>query len=177
MNLNRFVALTVLISALATITVAADQPGIRAVLVAAKERKPAPDFALTDAFGKTVKLSDSRGKVVLLDFWATWCTGCKKEIPWFSEFHKTYEREGFAAIGVSLDDGGWSILKPFLAGTQIPYQILLGDESIAKRYGIKNMPDTFLIDRGGRIAAAYTAGLVDKDDAESHIRVLLSEHR
>lgn len=155
---------------------AADQPGMRAVLILEKDRKPAADFALTDETGKTVKLRDYRGKVVLLDFWATWCLGCKKEIPWFSEFHKTYQGQGFAAIGVSLDEKGWTVLRPFLADANIPYQILLGNEGTAKSYGIKGMPDTFLIDRQGRIAAAYTENLVNRENADGHIRALLSEH-
>jgi cytochrome c biogenesis protein CcmG/thiol:disulfide interchange protein DsbE len=128
---------------------------------------------LTDASGKTAKLTDYRGKVVLLDFWATWCTGCKQEIPWFSGFQKKYGAQGFAMVGVSLDDGGWKVLKPFLAKTNVPYRMLLGNPAMAERYGIQNMPDTFLIDRGGRVAASYTAGLVDRDNVEANIRAIL----
>jgi len=153
---------------------AAEQPKVRAVLQPAKDRKPAADFALADASGKTVQLKDYRGKVVLLDFWATWCHGCKQEIPWFSEFQKTYGAKGLAVVGVSLDEGGWKVLKPFLADAHVPYQMVLGDDAIAKRYGIETMPDTFLIDRNGRVAAAYT-GLVDKDDVEANIKALLFE--
>ena len=140
------------------------------------ERKSAPGFALQDATGKTVKIEDYRGKVVLLDFWATWCTGCKKEIPWFSEFQRTYGAKGFAVVGVSLDEGGWNVLKPFLDETKAPYRMLLGDEPTAQRYGIKSLPDTFLIDRKGRVAAAYMAGLVDKDDVETNIKALLARN-
>ncbi len=103
---------------LASMATAADPPGIRAALVPAGKRQSAADFALLDASGKTANLRDYRGKVVLLDFWATWCTGCKEEIPWFSEFQKKYGTKGFAMVGVSLDDGGWKVLKPFLAGSQ-----------------------------------------------------------
>ena len=79
-----------LLLSIAAIAAAADQPHSRAALLDAKDRKPAPAFRLTDASGKTAKLKDYHGKVVLLDFWATWCTGCKEEIPWFSGFQKTY---------------------------------------------------------------------------------------
>jgi thiol-disulfide isomerase/thioredoxin len=113
---------------------------------------------------------------VLFDFWATWCTGCKKEIPWFSEFQRTYGSERLSVIGVSLDEGGWKVVKPFLADTKVPYRVLLGDDSTAQRFGITNLPDTFLIDHQGRVAAVYRAGLVDKDDVESNVRILLSEH-
>jgi peroxiredoxin len=158
------------------IAAAADQPGVRAALQPANERKPAPDFALKDASDRTVKLTDLRGKVVLLDFWATWCTGCKKEIPWFSEFQAKYGPQGFAMVGISLDEGGWAVLRPFLSEHKVPYQMLLGDDPTAERYGIKNMPDTFLIDREGRLAAAYIAGLVDKDNVEANIQAILSKH-
>ncbi len=164
-----------LLLTLAGIAAAADQPGVRAVLHPAKERKSASDFALTDASGKTVKLQDYRGKILLLDFWATWCTGCKKEIPWFAEFEKTYGAKGLAVVGVSMDEGGWTVLKPFLAETPVPYQILLGDDAMAKRYGIESMPDTFLIDQEGKVAAAYLGGLVDRENVEANIQALLSK--
>jgi cytochrome c biogenesis protein CcmG/thiol:disulfide interchange protein DsbE len=159
----------------AGVATAADQPGIRTALYPEKERKSAPDFALQNATGKTVKIEDYRGKVVLLDFWATWCTGCKMEIPWFSEFQKTYGDKGFAVVGVSLDEEGWKVLRPFLEDHRVPYQMLLGDNPMAQRYGIGNLPDTFLIDRQGKVAAAYKEGLVDRDNVEANIKVLLSK--
>ena len=154
---------------------AADQPTVRAALQSANDRKLAFNFALKTNSGKTVKLQDYRGKVVLLDFWATWCGGCKEEIPWFSEFERTYGPKGFVVVGVSMDDGGWKVVKPFLADTKVPYPMLLGDSPTADKYEIKSLPDTFLIDRQGRIAAAYTTGLVNKEDVEANIRVLLSK--
>jgi thiol-disulfide isomerase/thioredoxin len=118
--------------ALAGLAGAADQPAIRAALQSATERKPAPKFALKDGSGKTVRLKDYRGRVVLLDFWATWCHGCKEEIPWFSDFQRTYGAKGFAVVGVSLDEGGWNVLKPFLADAKVPYRMLLGDDLTAQ---------------------------------------------
>ena len=165
---------SVLLPTVAGVAAAADQPGIRAALYPEKARKAAPGFALQDATGKTVKIEDYRGKVILLDFWATWCTGCKKEIPWFSEFQTTYGEKGFVVVGVSLDEDGWKVLRPFLDEHKVPYQMLLGDDPTAKRYGIGNLPDTFLIDRQGRVAAAYKEGLVDRDNVEANIKVLLA---
>jgi peroxiredoxin len=159
---------------LAGFTTAAGQSTVRAVLQPANERKAAPAFALQDSSGKTATLENYRGKVVLLDFWATWCTGCKKEIPWFSEFQKAYGPKGLAVVGVSMDEGGWKVLRPFLAEHPVPYRMLLGDDALAQRYGITNMPDTYLIDQQGRIAAAYIAGLVDQDNVEANIKALLS---
>ena len=78
------------------------------------KRHEAPDFALKDADGKTVHLTDYRGKVVLLDFWATWCPPCKLEIPWLIDIERKNKDRGFAVLGVSMDDEGWEVVKPFM---------------------------------------------------------------
>ena len=170
--MKTILALLLTLSALAA---AADQPGLSVPLQPEKARKPAADFALQDVTGKTIQLADFHGKVVLLDFWATWCTGCKKEIPWFEAFESAYNTKGFAVVGVSLDEDGWKVLKPFLEEHKIPYTMLLGDDPMSKRYGIGNLPDTFLIDKHGRVAALYKENLEDKDNAEANIKTLLSE--
>jgi len=159
----------------AGVAVAADPVTVKAALEPEGARKAAPEFRLSDSSGKTVTLKKYRGKVVLLDFWATWCHGCKEEIPWFAAFQKKYGAKGFAVVGVSMDDGGWGVLKPFLRDNKVPYRMLLGDEATGKNYGTDPLPDTFLIDRKGRIAAAYTTGLVDREDVESNIRRLVGE--
>jgi peroxiredoxin len=171
MRLHLLGALALLLT-LAGIAATAD---LRAVFQPANERKAAPQFALKDSSGKKIELKDYHGKVVLLDFWATWCTGCKMEIPWFSEFQRTYGAQGFAVVGVSMDEGGWRVLKPFLAETHVPYPILLGDGPTAQRFAIQSLPDTLLIDRQGRVAAAYLTVLVDKDDVEVNIKALPSQ--
>ena len=171
MNSSRLASIALLV--LGCVATAAAQPGVRAVLSPVRERKPASDFVLKDASGKTVQLANYRGKIVLLDFWATWCHGCKEEIPWFSEFQTRYGTKDFAVVGVSLDEGGWTDVKPFLASHQLPYEIVVGDDPLAKRYAIESMPDTFLIDRKGNVAAAYR-GLVDKSDIEANIKMLLA---
>jgi len=140
---------------------------------AEKDRKPAPAFALKDADGKTVTLADYKGKVVLLNFWATWCAPCKIEIPWFETFQKQYKDQGFAVLGVSLDEEGWKVVKPYLDRTKIEYRILMGDATIDQAYGpIEALPTSFLIDRNGHIAAAHSS-LVDKAEVEGEIRDLL----
>jgi peroxiredoxin len=166
----------IVLLSVAAVATAGAQHYVRTALKPASERKPAPEFTLEDAAGKTAKLEHYRGKVVLLDFWATWCTGCKQEIPWFSEFQQKFGPDRFAVVGVSMDEGGWAVLKPFLAKNHVPYRMLLGDNPTARRYGIDNLPDTFLIDPQGRIAAAYIASLVDKDDVEAKIKALLPTH-
>jgi peroxiredoxin len=144
-------------------------------------RKTAPGFALTDADGKLINLAGYRGKVVLLDFWATWCGGCKLEIPWYMEFDSKYRRQGLAVIGVSMDDDGWKVVRPFLAQARDPetggntamrYPVVIGNDALGKQYNLTSMPMSILIDRKGKIALSHT-GVVNKDDFESSIRQLL----
>jgi len=137
------------------------------------DRKPAANFTLTDANGVKVALADYKGKVVLLNFWATWCGPCKVEIPWFVEFNKTYKDRGLAVVGISLDDDGWKSVKPYLAAKKIDYTVLVGNDAVSKSYGdVDSLPTTFLIDRDGRIAFTHT-GLVSKDTYEKEIQSLL----
>jgi cytochrome c biogenesis protein CcmG/thiol:disulfide interchange protein DsbE len=132
----------------------------------------APDFALEDAAGNNLRLSDYRGKVVLLNFWATWCPPCQVEIPWFEEFARTYANQGFEVVGVSVDEDGWKSVKPFMEKLQISYPMVLADEGVAKQYGADNVPVTFLISREGRVAAKHL-GIVNKSDYETGIVQLL----
>ena len=145
----------------------------KAAVKADKDRKSAPDFELKDANGHTVHLSDYRGKVVLLDFWATWCGPCKIEIPWFQEFERQNKDKGFAVLGVAMDEEGWDVVKPFAQHMNINYRLLIGNDSIAEQFGgVDALPTTFLIDRDGKIAAVHV-GLSGKREFEDGIRELL----
>lgn len=135
--------------------------------------KVAPDFSLLNSQGATLKLSDYKGKVVLLDFWAIWCHGCRTEIPWYMEFESKYKNRGLAVIGVSMDTG-WKTVKPFMAKEKMNYPVVIGNESLLSRYGSHAMPATYLIGRGGKIAD-YHIGVVNKDQFESEIKKLLAE--
>jgi peroxiredoxin len=138
-----------------------------------KARNPAPDFALKDPDGKTVRLSDYRGKVVLLDFWATWCGPCKLEIPWFMDLERKNKDKGFEVLGVSMDDEGWEVVKPFYNQTGMNYRVMIGNDATAQLYGgIDALPTTFLIDRDGKIAATHV-GLTSKKDFEDGVEALL----
>jgi cytochrome c biogenesis protein CcmG/thiol:disulfide interchange protein DsbE len=136
-------------------------------------RKTAPDFALQDASGQQLRLSAFRGKVVLLDFWATWCQGCATEIPWFVEFAGKYKDRGLSVIGVSLDADGWKAVKPYIAKNGVDYPIVIGDDSLANLYKVTAMPVTLLIDQQGRIAATHE-GVFSKDTYSSEIEKLLA---
>ena len=141
---------------------------------AANLRKAAPNFTLSDSNSTSVRLADYKGRVVLLDFWATWCHGCKTEIPWYMEFQTKYKDKGLSVIGVSMDEDGWKSVKPFLEEKKVNYAVVIGNEDLARLYAVDALPVTLLIDRDGKIAASYP-GMVDKDNFENEIRVLLQE--
>ena len=139
-------------------------------------RKLAPDFTLSDANGQSVKLSDYRGKVVLLNFWATWCGPCQIEIPWFVEFEQQFKSKGFEVVGVSMDEDGWKAVKPYIAEKHMNYRILLGDETVSQLYGgLDALPTTFLIDRDGKFAFSPHIGLAGKNEYLSEIQNLLGK--
>ncbi len=135
---------------------------------------PAPSFVLKDAGGKPISLTAYKGKVVLLNFWATWCAPCRIEMPWFEEFSKKYQSKGLVVIGISLDDGGWKTVQPALAKLNITYPVVLGDSKVSNSYGMGDLlPVTFLIDRTGKIQAVKE-GFGKKEEFESTIEKLLA---
>jgi len=139
------------------------------------KRKPAPNFSLKDAGGSAVNLVDYRGKVVLVNFWATWCGPCEVEIPWFVEFEQKYKDRGFAVLGVSMDDDGWKSVRPYVASHKINYRIVIGSEVVSQQFGdIDSLPTSFVLDRQGRIATNHV-GLVDKSEYQNEIVKLLED--
>ena len=142
---------------------------------APKVGQSAPDFTLTDSSGSRVKLSALKGKVVLLDFWATWCHGCQIEIPWYMDFERKYDSAGLVAIGVSMDEDGWKAVRPYLKEHALNYPVVIATKDVAKEYGgLPSLPVTLLIDRQGNVAESH-AGMVDKDDFEKKIKLLLHD--
>jgi len=139
------------------------------------KREQAPNFSLKDAAGSTVNLADYRGKVVLVNFWATWCGPCETEIPWFIEFEQKYKDQGFAVLGISMDDDGWKSVQPYVAKHKINYRIVIGSEVVSQQFGnIDSLPTSFVLDRQGRIAANHV-GLVEKKDYQNEIVKLLED--
>jgi peroxiredoxin len=135
-------------------------------------RPLAKEFELEDSNGAIVRLSELKGKVVVVNFWATWCGGCQIEIPWFVEFYNKYKGAGFEVVGVSLDSDGWKSVRPYLKERSIPYKIVIGNETTAKEFNVTAMPVTLLIDREGRVAAINT-GVPLRSTYEADIQSLL----
>ena len=183
--MHRWVGKAVLcVSLLATGPLVLAQHDVHAVLLQPSERKPAPAFRLTSDAGKVTQVSSYRGNVVLLNFWATDCGGCKLEIPWFIELQQSYKDKGFTAVGVAMDISyeslknakeAWSLVRPYAATHGLNYPILMGSDATSKAYSLQVYPDTYLIDKSGKVAAAYI-GVISKADVEANINRLLAEH-
>src|SRR5580692_10666381 len=145
-------------------------------LASCAKQRQTPDFALKDSTGKTVQLSDYHGKVVLLNFWATWCGPCKIEIPWFMEFQREFKDRDFVVLGVSMDEDGWDSVRPYMKDHQFNYRVVVGNDDVGKLFGeIDDLPTTFLIDRDGHVAQKHV-GLVGKNTYQDEIGELLKGH-
>ncbi len=162
---------------------AAAQKDVHAALVAKDNRKTAPNFHLDSAGGGILQISDFKGKVVLLNFWATSCGGCVLEIPSFIDLQRKYKGGDFTAVGISADipyeglkspEEAWQKVRPFMAEHQVNYPIVMGNDAVIDAYGFQSYPATYLIDRSGHIAATY-AGVVSRDDVDANIQRLLAE--
>jgi cytochrome c biogenesis protein CcmG/thiol:disulfide interchange protein DsbE len=135
---------------------------------------PAPDFDLASLDGKRVKLSDFRGKAVLLNFWATWCSPCKVEMPWFVELQKKYGNDGFVVLGIAMDDSDPAKIAQFAAEMGVNYPVLLGTDKISDDYGdVQFLPTTFYIDRDGKIVGKGT-GLLARSEVEASVQKSLA---
>jgi thiol-disulfide isomerase/thioredoxin len=133
----------------------------------------APPWTLKDLDGKTVRSSEFKDKVVILDFWATWCPPCRKGIPDFIELQKQYGEKGLVIVGVSLDEAGPALVKRFANQFGINYPIVMGDTGIVNAYGgIRSIPTTFVIDRTGRVVSRHI-GYTEKSVFENEIKELL----
>lgn len=130
----------------------------------------APDFTLESLDGKSMRLSDLRGKAVLLNFWATWCTPCKIEMPWFVEMQRQYGAQGLQIVGVAMDDASKEDIAKFAKDMGVNYPILIGKEAVGDQYGgVPALPETFFIGRDGKIVDKIL-GLKGKGDIEEDIK-------
>lgn len=143
-------------------------------VIPAPQRIVAPNFTVTDVQGRLFTLAALKGRVVLLDFWAIACGGCKLELPWYVGFDQHYRSKGLSLVGLDMYGETPDAVKSFAAAHQMQYPVAIGTDAIGAMYNLKEMPLTVLIDRKGRIAASH-AGVVDPKVFESDIKTLLQE--
>ena len=137
--------------------------------------KQAPEFARTDLNGARIDLAGFRGKVVLLDFWATWCASCQVEMPAFVQWQREYGPQGLQVLGISMDDDP-ALAHRLAAKLRLNYPVAMGDEKLGELYGgVLGLPLTYLIDRKGIVRARFQ-GDTDLKTIEKQLKALLAEH-
>jgi cytochrome c biogenesis protein CcmG/thiol:disulfide interchange protein DsbE len=144
--------------------------------------KPAPEVTFKDLDGKDAALSQYKGKVVLVNFWATWCDPCFVEIPWLIEMQQKYEAKGFTVLGIAMDEEGKSAVAPFLAkerfnvnGQKLPmnYPIVIGNDEVADKFGgLLGYPTSFLVSKDGKIVKKVQ-GLISYEELSKAIEAQL----
>jgi len=143
------------------------------VAIPAFAADPAPNFKLNTSDGKAVDLSKLKGKVVVVNFWATWCGPCRSEIPGMMQVYDQYKSKGLEIVGISLDRDGWKVVNPYVQKTKINYPIVIGDGAVVEAYGgIEAIPTTFIVDRKGNIAAKHV-GMMMEEDFEKAVKAAL----
>ena len=134
----------------------------------------APSFMLPDLNGNSVSLSDFQGKLVLLDFFATWCVPCRVEIPGFIELYQKYKSRGLVVVGIATDVEGLEVVKPYAKELQIDYPVVIGDIEVVKAYGVPGLPTNLIIDQQGGIRFQYV-GVQPKEVFEREILGILNK--
>lgn len=160
--IRRVVILMVLLAAAAACT-RTDKPAGTAV---------APDFVLPDLGGKDVRLTEFKGRVVVVEFWATWCPPCRESIPGMVKLYQAYRDKGLVVLGVSLDTSGVDAVRSFSEKNGINYPVLQGNDDIAAKYMVRGIPTLVLVNKEGLIARQYLGG-ADEDVLEKDVRALL----
>lgn len=141
---------------------------------AKKRYEPAPEIIVIGLDGRNIRLSEKRGKVLVVDFWATWCPPCRTMIPIFNSIHDKYGGRGLEVIGVSMDEGTTSDLKELAAEFGVRYTAADGDSETEEAFGVTSLPTTLLIDRKGRIRLRHS-GAISQAQLEREIKRLLAE--
>ncbi len=132
----------------------------------------ASDFTLQDLNGNSVRLSDYKGKVVIIDFWATWCPPCRASIPGLEKIYKTYKDKGLVILAISLDQGEWDSVKSFSAEYGITYPVLKGTEDVSDAYQVRTIPLILVLNKEGKISKRYL-GFGNDEDLEDYIKSIL----
>ena len=138
-----------------------------------KAGEPAPDISVRDLNDKGVTLTDYKGKVLLVNFWATWCDPCREEIPWLIEMQDKYGPKGFTVLGIAMDEGGKPVVAPFVAkerydvrGQKLPmnYPVVIGNEGVAEKFGgLLGYPTSVLISKDGKQLKKIT-GIINEEE-------------
>jgi len=137
--------------------------------------KAAPDFTLQSLDGKTLRLSDFRGKAVVLNFWATWCEPCKIEMPWFVDLQKKYASEGLQILGVAMDDASPQEIEKFAKQMEVNYPVMVGKDSVGDAYGgVQFLPATFYIGRDGKVIERVF-GIKGRGEIEDAVKKALAQ--
>lgn len=132
----------------------------------------APDFTLQDMSGRSVRLSDYRGKVVLLEFWASWCGPCRMSAPGLEKLHKAYQDKGLVILAVSVDQGGWDNVQTFISEFGLTYTVLKGTDEVSSEYQVRSIPMLLVLNKEGRIIKRYL-GFGGDEDLEKEVRAIL----
>jgi beta-lactamase regulating signal transducer with metallopeptidase domain/thiol-disulfide isomerase/thioredoxin len=141
-------------------------------LIPIRQKHSAAAFSLSDLHGNVVRLSDYRGQVVLLNFWATWCVSCRTESSSLLEIEKKYRSDRFAVVGIAMDANGRATVEPFVRSHGISYEVLFGNDAVANRFSLSAVPASFLIDRNGKVALKRS-GPIDEAAVDSEIQTLI----
>jgi peroxiredoxin len=162
------VALLALAAVLVPGPIFAEDPVAALSLIRPKPAKDAPDFQVPTPDGSTLRLSDFKGKVVFLNFWATWCEPCREEMPSMERLHRAYKDRGFVVLAISLDLQGASVVKPFVKKFALTFPIGLDPKmAVRETYGVWAVPSTFLIDRKGK-RVLFANGAREWDSKAAH---------
>jgi len=155
MNLNRLRVLIVLTALAAAIVVLARYTQTPNSLV--ENALQAPQFSLANLDGKNVSLKDFANKVIVVDFWATWCAPCREEIPHLNKLYENYRGKGLVVVGISMDTEEAEVVKQFAKEFRMEYPVVMADENVQQDFGgVLGLPTTFIIDRKGNIVKKYT---------------------
>jgi thiol-disulfide isomerase/thioredoxin len=179
----KFSLIVIVLAAAAAGFVGCKSSGSQAAGLATQKPLPdEPEVTFKDLQGKDVSLASLKGKVVIVNFWATWCEPCQAEIPWMIGFQKKYADKGFTLLGVAMDEEGKSVVEPYVQKTQFDvaghpmtmnYPIVLGDDDLAGKFGgLLGLPTTYVITREGKVAKRYI-GLASESDLDKLIQSLL----
>jgi peroxiredoxin len=163
-----------LIAALFALVTFVVPPAFPQVITGVAEGTLAPTFELKSLSNKSIRLSDYRGQIVVLNFWATWCSPCRRETPMLVELDKEYRKKGVAILGIDLDDFDAETISKFVAEHKISYPIVVGDDETSHEYvGLGGLPITFVIAPDGRVIKKFS-GIANAAELEDSLKPLLS---